>query len=239
VLEGQLRTFTHFGPDNKFQTLPEYPKTAWYEALVNACVHRSYNLRNMNIFIRMFDDRLEIESPGGFPPLVTPQNIYNTHHPRNPLLFDAMFYLEYVRGSREGTRRIHESMKRWNLPQEEFSEKETGNPFVLVTLRNNYKKRKVLLDSQGAAFISEALFNTLSPDERRAVNYVVEHHKIKPTDLMRVRGGTWHSAKKVLTQLKAKGIFGEKRRKDIVRDSQAYYYLKHPNGREDEKTKIS
>ena len=51
-------------------------KKAWYEALVNACVHRSYNLKNMNIFIRMFDDRLEIESPGGFPPLVTPENIF-------------------------------------------------------------------------------------------------------------------------------------------------------------------
>ena len=70
---------------------------AWYEALVNACVHRSYNLKNMNIFIRMFDDRLEIESPGGFPPLVTPENIYYTEHPRNPFLFNAMFYLKLVR----------------------------------------------------------------------------------------------------------------------------------------------
>jgi len=239
VLESQLRTFTHFGPDNKFRSLPEYPKVAWYEALVNACVHRSYNLRDMNIFIRMFDDRLEIESPGGFPPLVTPQNIYNVHHPRNPFLFDAMFYLEYVRGSREGTRRIHESMKRYGLPQEEFSEKETGNPFVLVILRNNYKQRKVLLDSEGLAFVGEALFNSLSLDERRAVNYVVEHHKVKPTDLVRVGGGNWHRSKRVLEQLRAKGILSVKRRKDIQRDSGSYYFLKHPNGKSDEKDKTN
>ena len=185
----------------------------------------------MNIFIRMFDDRLEIESPGGFPPLVTPENIYVTHHPRNPCLFDAMFYLQYVRAAREGTRRIHESMQRYNLPQEEFLQKESGHPFFQVVLRNNYKKRKLLLDSEGAAFIGQALFNTLTPDERRAVNYVIEHHKIKPVDLMRVCQVRWHRAKVVLEQLRLKGIFGEKRRKDIARDPQSYYFLKHPSGR--------
>ena len=50
VIESQLRAFTRLGKDNKFHTTPEYPKYAWYEALVNACVHRSYSLKNMNIF---------------------------------------------------------------------------------------------------------------------------------------------------------------------------------------------
>lgn len=67
---------------------------------------------------------LEIESPGGFPPLVTPENIYYTEHPRNPFLFDAMFYLKFVRAAREGARRIRDSMQAWELPKPEFSEKE-------------------------------------------------------------------------------------------------------------------
>src|SRR5262249_16651109 len=50
LLDSQLRDFTRLDSQNKFETSPEYPKTAWYEALVNACVHRSYNLKNMNIF---------------------------------------------------------------------------------------------------------------------------------------------------------------------------------------------
>ena len=32
------------GNDGKFYTAPEYPRGAWYEAIVNACVHRSYGL---------------------------------------------------------------------------------------------------------------------------------------------------------------------------------------------------
>jgi len=98
-------------------------------------------------------------------------------------------------------------------------------------LRNDYRKRKLLLDSEGAAFIDQATFNSLTADERRAVNYVVEHHKIKPVDLMRVCEIRWHRAKIILEQLRAKGIFGEKRRKDIARDPQSYYFLKHPNGK--------
>lgn len=76
VIESQVREFVKLGKDQKFYSVPEYPKTAWYEALVNACVHRSYQLKNMNIFVKMFDDKLIIESPGGFPPFVTPENIY-------------------------------------------------------------------------------------------------------------------------------------------------------------------
>ena len=77
ILDSQLRTFSKLGKDGKFYTAPEYPKMAWYEAIVNACVHRSYALKTMSIFVKMFDDRLEVESPGGFPPLVSPQNIYD------------------------------------------------------------------------------------------------------------------------------------------------------------------
>src|SRR5271157_4220975 len=123
TLDDQIRTFSRLGSDNKFYTAPEYPKTAWYEAVVNACVHRSYNLKNMNIFIKMFDDRLVIESPGGFPAHVTPENIYEVHHPRNPHLMGAMLHLDFVKAANEGTRRMRETMKEMNLPLPEFASK--------------------------------------------------------------------------------------------------------------------
>ena len=71
---------------------------------MNACAHRSYGngLRNSNIFVRMFDDRLEIESPGPFPPLVTPERLF--HNPKNPKLMEALYHLEHVRCANEGTR---------------------------------------------------------------------------------------------------------------------------------------
>ena len=53
VIGAEIRKFTRLGPDGKFQTHAEYPKEAWLEAVVNACVHRSYNFRTMVTFVKM------------------------------------------------------------------------------------------------------------------------------------------------------------------------------------------
>jgi ATP-dependent DNA helicase RecG len=51
-----------------------YPERVVKEAIVNAVVHRDYRL-NRDIFIRIFDDRIEVESPGSLPGSITPANI--------------------------------------------------------------------------------------------------------------------------------------------------------------------
>ncbi len=76
TLDANLREFTQFRSGKFFQT-PEYPHDAWYEVLVNACVHRSYNARTRPIFVKMFDDHLVIENPGGFMPSITPENFFS------------------------------------------------------------------------------------------------------------------------------------------------------------------
>lgn len=57
ILNEKIRRFQGFGDDGKFHTTPEYPEAAWKEAIVNACVHRSYNYRNRKIFVKMIDWR--------------------------------------------------------------------------------------------------------------------------------------------------------------------------------------
>jgi hypothetical protein len=49
---------------------PEYPDFAWREVIVNAMAHRDYSITGTAIQVRMFDDRLEVESPGGLPGIV-------------------------------------------------------------------------------------------------------------------------------------------------------------------------
>ena len=77
IIGAQLREFSRLGKDGKFVTTQEYPKPAWFEAVVNAVGHRSYGIHSVAIFVKMFDDRLEVESPGGFMPFITPENIYD------------------------------------------------------------------------------------------------------------------------------------------------------------------
>jgi ATP-dependent DNA helicase RecG len=226
VVGSQLREFMRLGPDGKFISAPEYPKDAWYEAIVNACVHRSYNFRNMHVVIKMFDDRLEVESPGGFLPLVTPENIYEMHAPRNPHLMDAMFYLRFVLCAHEGTRRIRDSMERLGLPAPVFQEISTTGALVKVTLRNDVEHRRQYVDSDAYKVLGEALSSTLSENERRIVNHIAEHGTINVTEAVRLCAIRWQRAKKILMRLVERNILDHIHHATIERDANAYFTLK-------------
>ncbi len=69
-----------------FKARHVYPARVVKEAIVNAVVHRDYRL-NRDIFVRLFDDRIEVESPGVFPGTITPATIAKAgSKARNPLV---------------------------------------------------------------------------------------------------------------------------------------------------------
>ena len=69
-----------------FKTRHKYPERVVKEAIVNAVIHRDYRL-NRDIVIRIFDDRITVESPGTLPGTITPANIERARSKaRNPLV---------------------------------------------------------------------------------------------------------------------------------------------------------
>jgi ATP-dependent DNA helicase RecG len=69
-----------------FRTVHAYPARVVKEAIVNAVIHRDYRL-NRDIFVRIFDDRIEVESPGLLPGTITPATIARAgSRARNPLI---------------------------------------------------------------------------------------------------------------------------------------------------------
>jgi ATP-dependent DNA helicase RecG len=227
ILDSQLRESSRLGADGKFYTAPEYPKPAWYEVLVNACVHRSYGLRNMNIFVKMFADRLEVLSPGGFPPLVTPENIYDVHQPRNPHLMEALFYFDFVKCANEGTRRIRDTMAGMNLPRPEFQQTRAATSAnVKVVLRNNITQRRIWVDSEVSGIVADVVLKNLSQHEQRAINFTAQYGAISVSEVQRLTSKTWPAAKKLLIGLVGKGILEHKIRAKLDRDPQARFILK-------------
>jgi ATP-dependent DNA helicase RecG len=227
IIESQLRDFSALGKDGKFYSVPEYPRSAWYEALVNACVHRSYGLKTRPVFVKMFDDRLVIESPGGFPPTVTPDNIYENHHPRNPTTMDALKYLDFVKCHNEGTRRMRETMAESKLPLPEFEQKGTaGGAFgVRVTLRNNVKFRKALVDSTVHASIDESKLRNLDDRERMVLNFIAENGRINVSQCQRqLTMSRWHTAKTLLTAMTRKGLLKHRKPSGVDR-SRSFFTL--------------
>jgi len=59
-----------------------YPLETLHEILTNALLHRDYSIAS-DVHVRIFDNRVEIESPGKLPGHVTPQNILKEQFARN------------------------------------------------------------------------------------------------------------------------------------------------------------
>jgi ATP-dependent DNA helicase RecG len=60
----------------------KYPNTALHEIITNAVLHRDYSIAD-DIHIRIFDNRVEVTSPGALPAHITPHNILNERFARN------------------------------------------------------------------------------------------------------------------------------------------------------------
>jgi ATP-dependent DNA helicase RecG len=206
----QIRNFTRLGRDGRFMTKPEYPRDVWLEAIVNAAVHRSYNLRNMNIFVKLFEDKMVIESPGSFLPPTTAATVYDAHNPRNPNLMWAMYYFDFVQCAYEGTRRMRLGMQEANLPEPIFAQRESGVFQVSVTLKNNVEHRKNFVRREAMPAIDPLIYETLSDAERMLVNWCAEGRKITVKDAQDVLGdmaSDWRAARAVLDSLTKKVIF--------------------------------
>ncbi len=66
--------------------LPQYSMRAIFEAIVNAVVHRDYSKTSSKIRLFMFDDRIELYSPGALANTVTVDNLRYSQATRNELL---------------------------------------------------------------------------------------------------------------------------------------------------------
>jgi predicted HTH transcriptional regulator len=141
-LRSQLREFSYLGSDNRFISVPELPEEAWFEAIINSLVHRSYHLISDHIVIRLFDDRLEVISPGSYLTGVDPAEfpISDVSRPRNVAIMDFMREIKYVQMLHEGTRRIFSEMQRAGLPDPIYSP--LGGTHVHVTLKNDIDRRR-------------------------------------------------------------------------------------------------
>lgn len=113
------------------RTLESYPRVAVRELLMNAIMHRSYD-STAPIRLTWFDDRLEIQSPGGLYGEASPENFPRQTSYRNPVIAEAMKALGYVNRYGRGVVRAREALKRNDSPLPDF---EFDAGFTLVIIR--------------------------------------------------------------------------------------------------------
>ena len=136
----QMKEKTYPGHGGIFVTREEYQEFVRTEMVVNAVAHRDYGIKGTDIQIKMFDDRLEVDSPGIFAGMVNKDNIRYTHFSRNPKIATFLKDYGYVKEYGEGVDRMCKELESIGLPAPVFN----NSTFILKTMvrRAIYKIRQ-------------------------------------------------------------------------------------------------
>ncbi len=116
----QIREHTYLGPDARFVTKAEYPEFVWKELIINAITHRDYSILGTDIQIKMFDDRITVESPGNLPGLVRLDNMRHMHFSRNPQIAEFLKAHKFVREFGEGVDRMYRELAEAGNPEPKY-----------------------------------------------------------------------------------------------------------------------
>lgn len=93
----------------------EYPFEAIREAICNAVCHRDYRIGGATVRVMVFDDRIEVNSPGGLPQGVTLAEIERKHVLRNPVIAGCLYDIFYIEKWGTGIARMRRSMREHGL----------------------------------------------------------------------------------------------------------------------------
>ena len=100
------------GRDGRFGWFGIVPEEVWLEALVNAVIHRAYSNFGDHIRLEVFDNRIEVSSPGRFPGIVALDDLTQVRRfSRNPRIARVMAELSYGQELGEGLRRMVAGME--------------------------------------------------------------------------------------------------------------------------------
>lgn len=113
------------------ETINQIPEEAFREAVANALVHRTWDI-NSQIRISMFDDRVEVASPGGLPEGMTAAEYLSGQLSilRNPIIANVFFRLGLIEQFGTGIKRIQNSYKD-SVVQPKF---DVGENHIRITL---------------------------------------------------------------------------------------------------------
>jgi ATP-dependent DNA helicase RecG len=101
------------------ETVANYPRRALRELLMNAVLHRDYESPSPIRFYE-FEDRIEIQNPGGLYGDASKDNFPNVNAYRNPVLAEAMRVLGYVNAYGRGVYVAREAARKNKSPEPEF-----------------------------------------------------------------------------------------------------------------------
>ena len=199
----------------------EIPLLALREALLNALIHRDYT-RNSDIKVAIYDDIVEIISPGNFPNGLSLDDVMSGRSElRNKVVANLFRELKYIESWGSGIEKITKLCKESNV---EFELKEEPS-FVSVVF---YRKSviKPIENGEKVPNSAEKMPNSaeLNPNEKKILEYLQTNKQILSEDLEKLLGVKERRAREILSNMAKKGILQK-----IGKTKGSYYILKEEN----------
>lgn len=141
------------------EDVPEIPKTALREAIINAFCHKLYFHEGSNITVEIFDDRVSITSYGSLPYGLPPEEFGKISIQRNPLIASLLLRVHYIEKVGTGIQRIKDDVALLGKGKVTFEF--SSNFFIVTFTRTPYKaapkSEKIIIPEQLTLLQQEVL----------------------------------------------------------------------------------
>jgi ATP-dependent DNA helicase RecG len=180
------------------EEVPEYPPVALREALVNAVGHRDYSLRGAAVEVRLYDDAVEVESPGTLAGYVTVENLREAQYSRNERIMDALQRLGLVEEAGQGIDRMIAEMEDALLDPPQFEERSSS---FVVRLRGGS-----VFAAEDRLWVSQFGRLELSADAKVVLVFARRTGAITNEQLRRLRPLDRETSRETLQDLVTRGL---------------------------------
>ncbi len=161
------RTEKSFRREDKF----EYPIKAIREAIINALIHRNY-FQNGDVRVFIFDNRIEIASPGLFPKGVTPKR--PRHEPVNDILCQLIYDIGWIEKYGSGIKMMKSLSREWGNKEPYYD----LSPIDSIIIFQSQIKE--------STYIKESILKDLNKRQRKGVEYLKEKGKITNKEYQKI-----------------------------------------------------
>ena len=211
------------GNDSRIE-MPDYPERAIQEAIVNAIIHRDYSIGS-EIHIDIYDDRLEIYSPGGMfdGSFIQEQNIMEIASiRRNPIIADLFNRMHLMERRGSGLKKIISSYQNAiNYTKEKQVEfKSTQKGFKVILKNLNYKIAIKSGDKVAIKSGDKVAIKIQEEQSEKILKYIKEHKSCKTSDIENLLSVKSSRARKLLSIL-----VSQKKLQAIGQNKNRYYIL--------------
>ena len=205
--------------------MPDYPERAIQEVLVNAIIHRDYAVIGSEIHIDIYDDRIEIYSPGGMfdGSFIQEQNIMEISSlRRNPIIADLFNRVHLMERRGSGLKKIISSYQNAiNYTQEKEVEfKSTQKDFKVILKNLNYKVAIKSGDKVAIKSGDKVAIKIQDEQLKKILEYIEKYNNCKTSDIENLLSVKSSRARKLLSIL-----VSEKKIQALGQNKNRYYVL--------------